>query len=826
MPMRAHVDIGTCSRWFTIAETSELIGYVDIEVPPGLSRVFRVLVELSDDGGTSTTGSRDISPPIEIMISVESRNEPPTFDTEFSRVELNATGRLLEVPDWAVNISAGEGECMCTEECENTLFKCQNVTFTLIEVETLGGGRPSTLKLFQSFHVDPVNGSLMFLPAEHWSGEFRLTLKFTDDGDAVKGGKGMGGSNTTIKNFTLALNIVNEVPMFKQRPDLLIPQADFSNITQRFRVFDNLTAGSGDLNIENLYDPLVRVNSSECSTTVNDIKNVTNCSNIFDQFPRFTSDGYVEFVLAKAQFGDAVLSLEVGNTGPPQAFPRVVFKIEVVAVNQPPSCTVPHPLYLPENAGPQTVRGFATQLSVGPPSESWQHLVFVVKVTADPPDLFAMTPVIDSAGTLLIHVADSRFGTATLHVTCRDNGGTKYGGSNTRRGGAMSVQVKVLANPIVQRIRPGLGSVFGGGTMTVIGRHFGSELSRGYRRDTYTGMQVFIADVPCKRTSFRSDTELVCDGIPPGNGPANVTVTIRDSVSTSPITPQVQLFGRLQGVYSYHSFFVVGTLLGELSKGFLGLGYFSPAVGPKLMYANDTEAPNLTLNATNSSDNGNVTDSGSSSSSGTNDTSSSPAPGSTSTPNRAIIGEVPGRGPRGRVYARQVAVSGAIHSTASMGGKIYIGGSFITDTSAATSHIAALDTSGYAAPVANGVDGSVDTMVTHHGHLVMGGTFTYAYPVSGRAVPCGGLTFLDTASSKWGIVGRTPLNGAVKSLLSHYGNLYVGGRFKMLAGIQVDGIAMHTGNMQDEGGWRSLGGLGVGGYAMVIAAYHTQVIDN
>ncbi len=767
-------------------------------MPAGLFGVFRLLVQLGDDGGNETTGSKDIADPVEITISIESRNEPPSFVIDSPVLEFNVTADPLHFPRWAMNLSAGAGECLCGDmECVDERFRCQNLTFSLVSVKTISGGRPSSTKLFESFEIDPVDGNLTFVPAKHWSGEFLIQVQVTDDGNPVKGGLDIGGSNSSLRNFTLVLNILNEVPTFKLQPYLLVPQATLPNVTQRFMIFENLTAGSGDVATEARYDPLVTVVSSNCS---NAVKGNINCSGLFDRPPNVTSDGYIEFALAVAQFGEAILVLEVGNTGPPQDFPQVTFKIQVYAVNQPPSCSFPHPVFLREDAGPQRIPGFATGLSVGPPSESWQHLVFTVDVAADPPDLFAISPEVDAAGALLIHVGAARYGNATLHVTCRDNGGRDYGGIDTRAGGPVLVKVTVLANPRVQRVRPGMGSVVGGGAMTVMGRHFGSELSRGYRRDTYSGVQVLVRGVPCQSTVFRSDSEVVCQGMPPGNGPSTVSVEILDPNSGSRITPRVRLSGDLPGAFSYHSFFAVGTLSGEVPKGFLGLGFYSPPVAPRPFYESDNSSA-----AANSTENGTVGDAG-------------------EPRNRKAIGEIPGRGARGRLHVRELGVSGAVHTVAPMDGSIYIGGSFISTATEATSHLAVLDTSGYAMAVANGVDGSVDAMTIHQGYLIIGGTFTYAYPLSGRAVPCGGLASYDTTTSRWGIVGRSPLNGAVKALLSHHGELYVGGRFKTHAGQQAEGIAVHSGWIESEGGWKTIGGVG-GGYVMVMASFHNEVSE-
>src|SRR5262249_20855877 len=84
-----------------------------------------------------------------------------------------------------------------------------------------------------------------------------------------------------------------------------------------------------------------------------------------------------------------------------------------------------------EDAGPQSVANWATNLSKGPPDESGQTLLgFTVSVLTNA-SLFSVQPGVTSAGTLIYTPAPDANGSATVKVTLKDNGGTANGGSDT-----------------------------------------------------------------------------------------------------------------------------------------------------------------------------------------------------------------------------------------------------------------------------------------------------------------------------------------------------------------------------------------------------------
>jgi hypothetical protein len=82
-----------------------------------------------------------------------------------------------------------------------------------------------------------------------------------------------------------------------------------------------------------------------------------------------------------------------------------------------------------EDAGAQSVAGWATAISAGPASEASQSVSFDVSV--DVPALFLVQPAIAADGKLTYTPAADANGVATVTVRAVDDGGTADGGNDT-----------------------------------------------------------------------------------------------------------------------------------------------------------------------------------------------------------------------------------------------------------------------------------------------------------------------------------------------------------------------------------------------------------
>ncbi|MEQ9071721.1 MAG: Ig-like domain-containing protein, partial [Gimesia chilikensis] len=105
------------------------------------------------------------------------------------------------------------------------------------------------------------------------------------------------------------------------------------------------------------------------------------------------------------------------------------FTITVNAVNDEPSFTKGSDESILEDAGGQTVSGWATSIDKGAANESGQTLTFTV--TNDNNGLFSSQPAIDASGNLTYTAAADANGLANVDVVLSDDGGTANGGDDT-----------------------------------------------------------------------------------------------------------------------------------------------------------------------------------------------------------------------------------------------------------------------------------------------------------------------------------------------------------------------------------------------------------
>ncbi len=131
------------------------------------------------------------------------------------------------------------------------------------------------------------------------------------------------------------------------------------------------------------------------------------------------------------------------------AFSRTVTYDPQTSVNQPPSFTKGANQTVNQNAPPQTVVNWATNISPGPPGEAGQTVNFLVSNNNS--GLFSLQPVISPTGTLTYTVATGKSGTATVEVRLKDNGGTAGGGNDTSAAQTFTIQVIAAPAPRINR---------------------------------------------------------------------------------------------------------------------------------------------------------------------------------------------------------------------------------------------------------------------------------------------------------------------------------------------------------------------------------------
>src|SRR5207237_2132384 len=114
----------------------------------------------------------------------------------------------------------------------------------------------------------------------------------------------------------------------------------------------------------------------------------------------------------------------------------------ITAINDVPSFVKGANQTVSEDAGAQSIAGWATAVSAGPANESAQALNFIVTNSANA--LFSVQPAIAADGTLTFTPAANANGSATVHVQVHDNGGVANGGVDTSAAQTFTITVTSL----------------------------------------------------------------------------------------------------------------------------------------------------------------------------------------------------------------------------------------------------------------------------------------------------------------------------------------------------------------------------------------------
>jgi hypothetical protein len=120
--------------------------------------------------------------------------------------------------------------------------------------------------------------------------------------------------------------------------------------------------------------------------------------------------------------------------------------VTVTGVNDIPSFLKGANQTAPEDAGPQTVAGWATAVSKGAPNESAQTLTFTTFNTNN--SLFSAPPAVNATtGDLTYTSAPNANGSATVFVFLSDDGGTANGGQDTSAPQSFTITITPVNDP-------------------------------------------------------------------------------------------------------------------------------------------------------------------------------------------------------------------------------------------------------------------------------------------------------------------------------------------------------------------------------------------
>ncbi|MEQ8857693.1 MAG: PilC/PilY family type IV pilus protein [Pseudomonadales bacterium] len=380
---------------FAAAPTVDPAGTLTFTPAPDMFGTATVTISVSDDGGTAG-GGIDTSADQVFNITVGDVNDEPSFNAGSDETVIEDAGAQT-VPGWATALDTGS-----TEEATQTL------TFNIVSVSD-----PALFDVLPA--VDGTSGDLTYTPAADANGTATITLNVQDDGGTANG----GDDTSADQSFDITVTAVNDVPSFTSGGD--VGADEDAGVVTIPGWASAISAGPADESAQILSFNVVG-NSDPSLFDVQPLVNETN--------------GDLTFTPAADRFGTATITLNVSDSGGTadggvDTSADQAFNISIGEVNDEPSFAAGGDETILEDAGSQTVPGWATALDTGSAEEAAQTLTFNI-VSVSNPALFATLPVVDGvSGDLSYTPADDANGSATITLNVQDDGGTASGGDDT-----------------------------------------------------------------------------------------------------------------------------------------------------------------------------------------------------------------------------------------------------------------------------------------------------------------------------------------------------------------------------------------------------------
>lgn len=366
-------------------------GDLTYEVAPDAHGSATFDVKVKDDGGVDD-GGVEVSVPANFTIIVKPVNDPPLFTAGPLPGVLEDSGANA-IPGWVTSFDAGSPE------------------------------EPAQMPLLYVVNNIQNPGMFAVLPHVSAAGELTYTLAANAYGAAMfdvtvydDGGVSDGGINASAP-LTVQLNVIG----VNDQPDFVAadPPASVEDAGEQ-TVPGWATLLPGGLNETD-------------SVLMYEITGVGD-PGLFASGPVVTPAGDLVYQIEADKSGSSTFTLRVRDdggmmNGGNDLSVEQTFTINVAAVNDAPSFAAANPPTVLEDAGQQTVAGWAGGFDPGPVDEAGQSLQGYV-VSNVQPGFFAVPPTVAVNGDLVYMVADNAFGTGTFDVQVRDNGGVDNEGSD------------------------------------------------------------------------------------------------------------------------------------------------------------------------------------------------------------------------------------------------------------------------------------------------------------------------------------------------------------------------------------------------------------
>jgi hypothetical protein len=336
------------------------------------------------------------------MLTVNSSNDAPSFTPGPAQI-VNEDAGPQTVNNWATGISPGP----------------VNESGQVVNFQVTGN---TNTALFSASPVISSTGTLTYTPVANANGSATITVKLQDFSGTANGGVDTSAPHT----FTITVNAVNDPPSFIKG--------------------DNQTVNE-DTGSQTLINWATGISAGPANESQTLAFQITDNSNpgLFSAGPAISPDGTLTYTPAANANGSATVTVVLKDSGGTanggvDTSPAQTFMIGITSVNDVPSFTRGADQTVNEDAGGQSVTGWATAVSAGAANESGQTLAFQVANNSNAA-LFSAGPAISSDGTLTYTPAADVSGSATITINLKDNGGTANGGVDTSANQSFSITV-------------------------------------------------------------------------------------------------------------------------------------------------------------------------------------------------------------------------------------------------------------------------------------------------------------------------------------------------------------------------------------------------
>ena len=253
--------------------------------------------------------------------------------------------------------------------------------------------------------IDADTGVITFTPETNANGTATVTVVLKDNDGTANGGVDTSEEHT----FTIMVTAVNDAPTYTLGGTVTVDEDSGAYNNETYAT--GITPGGG---------------TDESGQTLSFTLSGYDTT-LFEVQPSLTSTGQLTFTPADDAFGTTTVTVVLSD-GTNEV--TKTFDIIIRPVNDAPSYTPGSNQQVLEDCGAQTVTGWATDISKGPDNESSQSLSFQIGYTNI--SLFADggAPAVDENGNLTYTPADDGFGTSTVTIYLKDDGGTDNSGDD------------------------------------------------------------------------------------------------------------------------------------------------------------------------------------------------------------------------------------------------------------------------------------------------------------------------------------------------------------------------------------------------------------